>query len=186
LSNAVISFLDRIAQISGVRPDFYQIDLKELDDVLNLFENNKIDGVVHFAAHKAVGECVEKPLMYYRNNLLGFMNLLEAMMITGVDNLIFSSPCTVYGQADVMPINEQTPLKQPESPYGKTKRMGEEIISDFVTATNKNAIALRYFNPVGAHSSGLIGEIPRGIPNNLLPYITQVAAGIRKVLGIFG
>jgi len=186
LSNAVISFLDRIAQISGVRPDFYQIDLKELDDVLNLFENNKIDGVVHFAAHKAVGESVEKPLMYYRNNLLGLMNLLEAMMITGVDNLIFSSSCTVYGQADVMPINEQTPLKQPESPYGKTKRMGEEIISDFVTATNKNAIALRYFNPVGAHSSGLIGEIPRGIPNNLLPYITQVAAGIRKVLGIFG
>lgn len=186
LSNAVILFLDRIAQISGVRPDFYQIDLKELDDVLNLFENNKIDGVVHFAAHKAVGESVEKPLMYYRNNLLGLMNLLEAMMITGVDNLIFSSSCTVYGQADVMPINEQTPLKQPESPYGKTKRMGEEIISDFVTATNKNAIALRYFNPVGAHSSGLIGEIPRGIPNNLLPYITQVAAGIRKVLGIFG
>src|SRR5690606_29758328 len=186
LSNADISFLDRIADITGIRPGFCQLDLKEVDDVLSFFENNKIDGVVHFAAHKAVGESVVRPLMYYRNNLLGLVNLLEAMIISGVDNFIFSSSCTVYGQADVMPINEQTPLKQPESPYGKTKRMGEEIISDFVKATQKNAIALRYFNPVGAHPTGLIGEIAKGIPNNLLPYVNQVALGQLENLGVFG
>lgn len=186
LSNSDLSILDRITVITGIKPEFHQIDLKDYDKVLAFFKENKINGVVHFAAHKAVGESVAKPLMYYRNNMLGLMNLLEAMELCGVDNLIFSSSCTVYGQAEKMPINENTPLKKPESPYGKTKQMGEEIIADFVKATRKNAIALRYFNPVGAHSSGLIGEVPNGVPNNLLPYITQVAAGIREKLYVYG
>src|SRR5690606_7042686 len=146
----------------------------------------KIDGIIHFAAYKSVGESVKKPLVYYRNNLSGLINVLEAMEKYGGDHFIFSSSCTVYGQADQMPIHENTPLKRAESPYGKTKDMGEEIISDFVSAAQKNAIALRYFNPVGAHSSALIGELANGIPNYLIPYITQTAAGIRESLGVFG
>lgn len=186
LSNSDISFLERITEITGRKPEFYQLDLKDYDKVLILFKEKRIDGVIHFAAHKAVGESVVKPLMYYRNNMLGLINLLEVMEVCGVDHMIFSSSCTVYGQAEKMPIDEQTPLKQPESPYGKTKQMGEEIIADYVKATQKNAIALRYFNPVGAHPTGLLGEVPNGIPNNLLPYITQVAAGIREKLNVFG
>jgi len=186
LSNAQEKTLERIYEITHIKPTLSIIDLKNKDEVSAFFQSNKIDGIVHFAAHKAVGESVEKPLMYYRNNLLGLINLLEAMDDFSVDNLIFSSSCTVYGQADLMPIDEHTPLKRPEAPYGKTKHMGEEIIFDFVNASKKNAIALRYFNPVGAHESGLIGELPNGIPNNLIPYITQTAAGIRKSLGIFG
>jgi len=186
LSNAQKTTLDRIYEITNTKPSLFVIDLKNHDSVSAFFQSNKVDGIIHFAAHKAVGESVEKPLMYYRNNLLGLINLLEVMDRFSVDNFIFSSSCTVYGQADFMPINENTPLKRPEAPYGKTKHMGEEIISDFVNATNKNAIALRYFNPVGAHESGLIGELPNGIPNNLLPYITQTAAGMRKSLGVFG
>ena len=186
LSNTNLSVLDKITAITQIKPDFFQIDLKDKEAVLDCFKTNNIDGVIHFAAYKAVGESVEKPLMYYRNNLLGLINILEVMETTGTDRFIFSSSCTVYGQADAMPINEKTPLKRPEAPYGKTKHMGEEIISDFVTATNKHAIALRYFNPVGAHASALIGELPNGIPNNLIPYITQTAAGIRESLGVFG
>ena len=186
LSNTQISVLDNIAKITNVKPGFYSIDLKNREAVDRFFNDHKIDGIIHFAAYKAVGESVEKPLMYYRNNLLGLINVLEAMEKHQVDHFIFSSSCTVYGQADQMPIHEQTPLKRPESPYGKTKYMGEEIISDFVSTSLKNAIVLRYFNPVGAHMSGLIGEVPNGIPNNLIPYITQTAAGIRESLGVFG
>lgn len=186
LSNTHISVLENITKITNVKPEFYPIDLKNTEAVFDFFKEEKIDGIIHFAAYKAVGESVQKPLMYYRNNLLGLINLLEAMTTYGGDHLIFSSSCTIYGQADQMPINEKTPLKRPEAPYGKTKHMGEEIIGDFVEAEQKNAIALRYFNPVGAHSSALIGELPNGIPNNLIPYITQTASGIRESLGVFG
>lgn len=186
LSNTQISVLENITKITGIEPYFHSIDLKDQEALNLFFQHNSIDGIIHFAAYKAVGESVEKPLMYYRNNLLGLINLLEAMEKYKTDHFIFSSSCTVYGQADQMPINEQTPLKRPEAPYGKTKQMGEEIIADFAVATNTNAIALRYFNPVGAHDSALIGEIPNGIPNNLIPYITQTAAGIHESLGVFG
>lgn len=186
LSNSQYEVLDRITEITGKQPVFEPIDLQDSKAVNNFFEQHKIQGVVHFAAYKAVGESVEQPLMYYRNNLLGLINLLEAMKEFNVDHLIFSSSCTVYGQADHMPISEHTPLKKPEAPYGNTKKMGEEIIEDFVVATHKNAIALRYFNPIGAHPSALIGERPNGIPNNLIPYVTQTAMGIREELGVFG
>ena len=186
LSNTQLTVWDKITGITGNKPVFYNIDLKNFNAVRVFFQSHAIDGVIHFAAYKAVGESVEKPLMYYRNNLVGLMNVLEAMEENQVDNFIFSSSCTVYGQADTMPISEATPLKKPESPYGNTKKMGEEIIEDFAAATNKNAIALRYFNPVGAHDSAAIGEIPNGIPNNLVPNVTQTAMGIRESLGVFG
>lgn len=186
LSNTTINILQHITTITNIKPHFSQIDLKDESLVQSFFKENKIDGVVHFAAYKAVGESVDKPLMYYRNNIVGLLNVLQAMQNCNVDHFIFSSSCTVYGQADVMPINEKTPLKKPEAPYGNTKKMGEEIIEDFVRSANKNAIALRYFNPVGAHASSLIGEKPNGIPNNLVPYVTQTAMGIRKELGVFG
>lgn len=186
LSNSELFVLDRISEITGTKPDFHQIDLKDEKSVQQFFSENKIDGVIHFAAHKAVGESVEKPLMYFRNNLLSLINLLEAMKENEVDNFIFSSSCTVYGQADKMPIDESAPIKKAESPYAKTKQMGEEILEDFVTAFHKNVISLRYFNPVGAHPSSLIGELPKGVPNNLIPFVTQVAAGIREELSVFG
>ena len=186
LSNTEIGVLDRITSISGIKPSYFEIDLKDQDKVNEFFKSNKIDGIINFAAHKAVGESVEKPLMYYRNNLLGLINLLDAMKDFDTDNIIFSSSCTVYGQADKMPINEQTPLKKPESPYGKTKQMGEEILEDFSSAFDKNVICLRYFNPVGAHPTAKIGELPKGIPNNLIPYVTQTAAGIREALSVWG
>ncbi len=186
LSNSQLEVCERIVSITGIKPVYYNIDVKDYNALSVFFQSNKINGVVHFAAYKAVGESVEKPLMYYRNNLVGLMNVLEAMDENQVDNFIFSSSCTVYGQADQMPINELTPLKKPESPYGNTKKIGEEIIEDFVKASSKKAIALRYFNPVGAHQSALIGEVPNGIPNNLIPYVTQTAMGIRESLGVFG
>lgn len=186
LSNTNIDFLDRITSITSIKPLFFQIDLKDQEKVNEFFKTNKIDGIINFAAHKAVGESVGKPLMYYRNNLLGLINLLDAMKDFDADNIIFSSSCTVYGQADEMPINEQTPLKKPESPYGKTKQMGEEILEDFSSAFDKNVICLRYFNPVGAHPTAKIGELPKGIPNNLIPYVTQTAAGIRETLSVWG
>lgn len=186
LSNTTVDVLYKIESISGVLPQFHQIDLKDERLVQNFFKSEQVDGIIHFAAYKAVGESVEKPLLYYRNNIVGLLNVLEAMEMYQVDHFIFSSSCTVYGQADMMPINEQTPLKQPEAPYGNTKKIGEEIISDFVKASSKNAIALRYFNPVGSHTSGFLGELPNGVPNNLLPYVTQTAMGIREQLGVFG
>lgn len=186
LSNSELFVLDRISEITGIQPDFHPIDLKETEAVNDFFETAKIDGVIHFAAHKAVGESVEKPLMYFRNNILGLVNVLEAMKNNSIDNFIFSSSCTVYGQADKMPIDENAPIKKAESPYAKTKQMGEEILEDFVAAFGKNVISLRYFNPVGAHPSALIGELPKGIPNNLVPFVTQTAAGIREQLSVFG
>ncbi len=185
-SNAEENFLDRIASITSKKPEFYKIDLKDESATQQFFKDNKINGIIHFAAHKAVGESVQKPLMYYRNNLMGLINVLESMQEFDVDNFIFSSSCTVYGQADSMPINEETPLKRPESPYGKTKQMGEEILEDFSTVSQKNIICLRYFNPVGAHESSKIGELPKGIPNNLVPYVTQTAAGVRECLSVWG
>lgn len=186
LSNSELFVLDRIEEITHKKPVLHQMDLKDEKLVKKFFSENKIDGVIHFAAHKAVGESVEKPLMYFRNNLLSLINLLEAMKENEVDNFIFSSSCTVYGQADKMPIDENAPIKKAESPYAKTKQMGEEILEDYVTAFHKNVISLRYFNPVGAHPSSLIGELPKGVPNNLIPFVTQVAAGIREELSVFG
>lgn len=186
LSNSELFVLDRITQITGTKPEFFQIDLKNSEKVKSFFDANKIDGVIHFAAHKAVGESVRKPLMYFRNNLLSMLNILEEMQERKLDNFIFSSSCTVYGQADEMPINEKAPIKKAESPYAKTKQMGDEILEDFISAYSKNAISLRYFNPVGAHPSALIGELPKGVPNNLVPFVTQTAAGIRDYLSIFG
>lgn len=186
LSNSELFVLDRISEITGTKPDFHQIDLKDEKSVQQFFSENKIDGVIHFAAHKAVGESVEKPLMYFKNNILGLLHVLAAMKENEVDHFIFSSSCTVYGQADQMPIDEAAPIKKAESPYAKTKQMGEEILEDFVSAFEKKVISLRYFNPVGAHPSALIGELPKGIPNNLVPFVTQTAAGIREQLLVFG
>ena len=186
LSNTDIDFLDRITSITNIKPAYFEIDLKNQEKVNEFFQQNKVDGIIHFAAYKAVGESVEKPLMYYRNNLVGLLNVLDAMKDFDTDNIIFSSSCTVYGQADKMPIDEKTPLKKPESPYGKTKQMGEEILEDFSSAFDKNVICLRYFNPVGAHQTAKIGELPKGVPNNLIPYVTQTAAGIRETLSVWG
>lgn len=186
LSNATTNVLDHIFTITGIKPHFYPIDLQDKPAVFAMCSEHQIHGIIHFAAFKAVGESVQEPLAYYRNNLVGLLNILEAMQAFQIDHFIFSSSCTVYGQAMQMPITEATPLQQPESPYGKTKAMGEEIIKDFVSITQKNAIALRYFNPVGSHPTALLGDIPNGIPNNLLPYITQTALGLREQLTVFG
>lgn len=186
LSNSQETVLDKIVKITNLCPDYFNIDLKNDAKVGEFFANHRIDGIIHFAAYKAVGESVEKPIMYYRNNLLGLLNILSNMEASKADHLIFSSSCTVYGQAEKMPIHEKTVLKKPESPYGNTKKMGEEIIEDFVKAYNKNVVALRYFNPIGSHESALIGELPNGVPNNLVPYVTQTAMGIREQLGVFG
>lgn len=186
LSNSEEFVLDRIEQITGIKPDFHCFDLKDEAKTREFLGQNHIDGIIHFAAHKAVGESMEKPLKYYRNNIVGLLNLLDAAKEFHVDNFIFSSSCTVYGQADTLPIDESAPIKKAESSYGKTKQMGEEILEDFSTAFNKKVIALRYFNPIGAHETALIGELPKGVPNNLIPYVTQTAAGIRECLSVFG
>ncbi len=185
LSNTNINVWEKITEITNIQPIFYNIDLKDYNAVSVFFQSHKIDGVIHFAAYKAVGESVTKPLMYYRNNLVGLINVLQAMEEHDANNFIFSSSCTVYGQADEMPIHEKTPLKKPESPYGNTKKMGEEIIEDFVNATNKNAIALRYFNPVGSNINGTLGDL-QPIPTNLVPYILQIAIGNKSKLNVFG
>ena len=187
LSNSSIDVLSRITSITGKEPAFEKIDLKDPQAIKKFFNIHKnIEGVIHFAASKAVGESVEKPLEYYHNNISSLIYLLEEMNSNNVSNFIFSSSCTVYGQADVMPITESAPFKPAESPYGNTKQIGEEIISDTSKVSNLRAIALRYFNPIGAHESANIGELPIGIPQNLIPYVTQTAAGIRKELSIFG
>jgi len=185
LSNSQLVIWEKITKITGVQPVYYNIDIKDFDTLSIFFQSHTIHGIIHFAAYKAVGESVVKPLMYYRNNLMGLMNVLEAMEENKVDNFIFSSSCTVYGQADKMPINEKTPLKRTESPYGNTKKIGEEIIEDFVKISGKNAISLRYFNPIGSESQGLLGDL-QPIPNNLMPYILQTAMGIRENLGVYG
>jgi len=186
LSNSDISVLDRITKITGKKPEFHKMDLKNKDAVHAFFKEQKLDGVIHFAASKAVGESVKKPLKYYENNTVSLIYLLQEMEKNKVNNFIFSSSCTVYGQAEELPITENAPIKPAESPYGNTKQIGEEIIFDQTKVSNLNVISLRYFNPIGAHPTSLIGELPLGVPQNLIPYVTQTAAGIRKELTVFG
>ena len=186
VSNSKIEVLDQITEITNVKPDFHQIDLREKKAVHNFFNENVIEGVIHFAAFKAVGESVLRPLDYYENNINALVYLLQEMKDRNIDHFIFSSSCTVYGQADELPITEEAPIKPAESPYGNTKQIGEEIIKDSCKAYDMNAIALRYFNPIGAHESIKIGELPLGVPQNLIPFITQTAAGIREELAVFG
>lgn len=188
LSNSNSDVLEGIYKICGVRPIFYKIDVREIEQLRKVFEaNSEITAIVHFAAFKAVGESVQFPLKYYQNNLLGLTNVLQCMKEFNVYNFVFSSSCTVYGQPKVLPVTENTPVVRPESPYGNTKKIGEEIIQDFIKASvGFNAISLRYFNPIGAHPTALIGELPLGVPNNLMPYITQTAYGIREELKVFG
>lgn len=190
LFNSRKASLDAIERISGKRPEFECFDLSDFSLTDEFFsQHNDIQGIIHFAAHKAVGESVEQPIRYYRNNLDSLMNIIESMRKYNVPNLVFSSSCTVYGQPDAehLPVSERAPIKKAESPYGNTKQIAEEIISESVSAyKGLNAIALRYFNPVGAHDSGLIGELPLGVPNNLMPYITQTGFGVRECLKVFG
>ena len=186
LSNSERFILDNIQEITGKKPIFYPFDLKRKELLHQVFEAHSIEGCINFAAYKAVGESQVKPIDYYENNLFSLINILQEFKARNISNFIFSSSCTVYGQADKMPIDEETPLKLPESSYGKTKQMGEEILKDFATAYHKKITLLRYFNPIGAHPSALLGELPIGIPNNLVPYVTQTAAGIREKLNIWG
>jgi UDP-glucose 4-epimerase len=188
LSNSSIKVLDGIEKISGIRPAFEEFDLIEKDKVEAFFTKYPdIEAIIHFAASKAVGESVEKPLLYYRNNLVSLINLLDCQLKLGISNIVFSSSCTVYGQPDKLPVTENTPRKDAESPYGNTKRVNEDILHDTITANPQlKGIALRYFNPVGAHPSALIGELPLGIPANLVPFITQSAAGLRGELKVYG
>ena len=188
LSNSSAEVVDNIEKISGIRPVFEEFNLLDERRLESFFEKyTGIEAIIHFAAFKAVGESVEKPLYYYRNNLVSLMNILDCMSKYNVPNLVFSSSCTVYGQPDQLPVTENTPKKDAESPYGNTKAISEEILRDTVKVTpDLNVIALRYFNPIGAHPSALIGELPRGVPNNLVPFITQTAAGIRRQLSVFG
>lgn len=188
LSNSNEDVLDGIERISGVRPLFVKGDCTDIDCLRSIFENHKgIKGIINFAASKAVGESVEKPIVYYRNNLNTLYNLLELMPEYGVKGLVFSSSCTVYGEPDVNPVTELSPIKKATSPYGNTKQISEEVISDFINsgAPIKSTI-LRYFNPVGAHPTAEIGELPNGVPQNLVPFLTQTAIGVRKELSVFG
>ncbi len=186
MSNSERFILNNIEKISGKKPAFYPFDLKRKELLAQVFEAHEIAGCINFAAYKAVGESQEKPIDYYENNLFTLINILQEFKFRNITNFIFSSSCTVYGQADVQPIDENTPMKTPESSYGKTKQMGEEILKDFAEAHNRKVSLLRYFNPIGAHTSGLLGELPLGIPNNLVPYVTQTASGIREKLNIWG
>ena len=188
LSNSNRDVLDGIEKITGRRPEFVEGDCTDLSTLRNLFASYPgIKGIINFAASKAVGESVEKPLLYYRNNLNTLINLLDLMPEFGVKGIVFSSSCTVYGEPDVNPIDETAPIKPATSPYGNTKQISEEIITDYIASGAPiKSIILRYFNPVGAHPSALIGELPNGVPNNLVPYLTQTAAGLRKELTVFG
>lgn len=186
LYNASEIALERVKHITGKDLTFYKVDLLDKEKVNEVFEKEEIDAVIHFAALKAVGESVEKPLMYYENNITGTLNLCEVMQKHDVKNIVFSSSATVYGSPDVVPITEDAPLST-TNPYGSTKLMMEQILQDLHVADPAwNVVILRYFNPIGAHESGLIGEDPKGIPNNLVPYITQVAVGKLKALSVFG
>jgi UDP-glucose 4-epimerase len=186
LSNSEKFILRNIEEITGKKPVFYPFDLKRKELLAQVFDAHQINGCINFAASKAVGESQLKPVDYYENNLFTLINILQEFKHRGISNFIFSSSCTVYGQADQMPINEETPLKMPESVYGKTKQMGEEILIDFAKAYHRKITLLRYFNPIGAHPSAKIGELPIGVPNNLVPYVMQTAAGIREKLNIWG
>lgn len=188
LSNSKAEVVDNIEKITGIRPVFEQLDCCDLEGLDALFTKYAgIEAIIHFAASKAVGESVEKPLKYYRNNIVSLVNLLELMPKHNVKGIVFSSSCTVYGQPDVLPVTEAAPTKVAESPYGNTKQINEEIICDTVKSGSPvEAIMLRYFNPIGAHPTALIGELPLGVPQNLLPYVTQTAMGIRECLSVFG
>jgi UDP-glucose 4-epimerase len=188
LYNSEKSVLDGIESITGVRPEFAEFDLCDTQKLDEFFDKHKnIDAIIHFAAYKAVGESVKKPLEYYRNNLLSLINLLGMMEKHGIPSLVFSSSCTVYGQPDKLPVTEDSPIKPAISPYGNTKQIAEEIIRETMAVkSGLRSIALRYFNPIGAHPSALIGELPRGVPENLVPFITQTAIGLREELKVFG
>jgi UDP-glucose 4-epimerase len=187
LSNSSEEVLKGIVTITGKMPLFEKLDLREKKSVQGFFKkHNDVNGVIHFAASKAVGESVEKPLLYYENNLGTLIYILQELEKKPEANFIFSSSCTVYGQAENMPITENAPVQQPMSPYGNTKKIGEEIIIDAAKATNINAILLRYFNPIGSHPSAEIGELPLGVPQNLVPFITQTGFGLRQELSVFG
>ncbi|MBQ8293961.1 MAG: UDP-glucose 4-epimerase GalE [Alphaproteobacteria bacterium] len=188
LGNSSGRAIDGVVRITGVRPEFINVDCSDMDALARAFDAHRdAIGVIHFAALKAVGESVEKPLVYYRNNLNGLINVLDNMVRCKIPNIVFSSSSTVYGEPDTLPVTEDTPLKPAKCPYGQTKVMGEQIIRDTVLANpDLNAILLRYFNPIGAHPSAEIGENPNGIPSNLLPFVCQTAAGIREVLNVFG
>ena len=185
-SEAVVA--DRIGEITGTKPQLEVFDLCRRKKLNKFFrENNDISAIIHFAAYKAVGESVNRPLEYYRNNLVSLMNLLDAMKEFGIPSIVFSSSCTVYGQPEKLPVTEDSPMQPAISPYGNTKQIGEEIIRDTISAHKElKAISLRYFNPIGAHPSALIGELPRGVPENLVPFITQTAYGLRDELKVFG
>jgi UDP-glucose 4-epimerase len=178
--------LDSLREITGQNIEFFELDVRETNSLAQLMNEQKIGAVIHFAALKAVGESVQKPLEYYRNNIDGLLSVLEAMQTASVDKLIFSSSATVYGDANEMPITEEAPLKPATNPYGATKQMAEQIIADVCKSSKIQAVLLRYFNPIGAHASGLIGELPLGVPNNLVPFVTQAAAGLRDELTVFG
>ena len=188
LSNSNADVVDNIEKVSGIRPAFEKLDCLDFAGLDAIFTKYKgIKAIIHFAASKAVGESVEKPLLYYRNNLVSLINLLELMPKHGVEGIVFSSSCTVYGQPDELPVTEKAPIKKAESPYGNTKQINEEIIRDTVASGAPiNAIMLRYFNPIGAHPTALLGELPNGVPQNLIPYLTQTAIGIREKLSVFG
>lgn len=190
LSNSNADVVDGIEKISGVRPAFEQVDCCDLPALEGVFQKYPgIEGIIHFAASKAVGESVEKPLMYYENNIVSLINLLKIMPKYNVKGIIFSSSCTVYGQPDPenLPVTEQAPIKTAESPYGNTKQINEEIVQDYVkSGAPISAILLRYFNPIGSHPTAIIGELPNGVPANLIPYLTQTAIGIRPQLSVFG
>ena len=189
LSNSNASVIDGIEKITGIRPAFEKIDLNDFAATEAVFKKYSIKGCIHFAASKAVGESVEKPLLYYRNNLNSLMNVLELMTKYGSKGIIFSSSCTVYGQPtkENLPVTEQAPIQKALSPYGNTKQINEEIIQDYIhSGAPIKSVILRYFNPIGAHPSALIGELPNGVPMNLIPFVTQTAIGIRKQLKVFG
>ncbi len=187
LSNSSADSVEGVRKITGVNVAFEQIDCCDREAFKKIFEKYNFNSAIHFAASKAVGESVHKPLEYYSNNITSLMNLISLMREFGRANILFSSSCTVYGEPDIQPVTEQTPRKPALSPYGNTKTISEDILRDSVTAYDSmKGIALRYFNPIGAHPSALIGELPQGVPLNLLPYITQTAAGLRESLSIFG
>lgn len=190
LSNSSADVIDGIEKITGIRPAFEQVDLRDFEATEGVFQKYpKIKGIIHFAASKAVGESVEKPLLYYRNNVISLVNLLELMPKYDVKGIIFSSSCTVYGQPtpENLPVTEKAPIQKALSPYGNTKQINEEIIQDYIhSGANIKSIILRYFNPIGAHPTAFIGELPNGVPMNLIPFVTQTAIGIRKELKIFG
>jgi UDP-glucose 4-epimerase len=187
LANSSIEVLDNIAKITGIKPDFEKFDLSEREKTLDFFDRHQnIEGIIHFAAYKAVGESMQKPLEYYRNNVGSLLNILEGMKNCNINDIVFSSSCTVYGQPDELPVTEAAPIKPAWSPYGNTKQMCEDILRFTTLTLPVTAIALRYFNPIGAHESALIGELPLGTPNNLIPFITQTAIGLRECLSVFG